>query len=57
MATGDIVATLVINGLGFASTHYYLFINFFKNKALKILLKQGRTQEHFNKHHIDRIMD
>lgn len=57
LTAGDVVAGLVINGLGFASRPLMLAPQFFESKALEILIKPGVKPEHFNRHKIGRTLD
>jgi transposase len=57
LRTGDVVAGLVINGLGFASRPLMLAPQFFESKAIDLLIKPGITPEHFNRHKIGRTLD
>lgn len=57
LTTGDIVAGMIINGLGFASRPLMLTPQFFENKALALLIKPDIKPEHFNRHRIGRAFD
>jgi transposase len=57
LTTGDIVGGIVINGLGFASRPLMLSPQFFENKELNLLIKNGAKAEHFNRHKIGRVLD
>jgi len=57
LTTGDVVAGMIINGLGFASRPLMLSPQFFENKALNLLIKPGVRAEHFNRHRIGRALD
>ena len=57
LTTGDIVAGMVINGLGFASRPLMLAPQFFENKPLEMLIKPNITADHFNRHRIGRALD
>jgi transposase len=57
LSTGDVVAGMIINGLGFASRPLMLTPQFFEGKALELLIKPGVNSEHFNRHRIGRALD
>src|ERR1700722_4247119 len=57
LTNGQIVAGLVINGLGFASRPLMLSPQFFEGKALEILFEPGIKAEHFNRRRIGRALD
>jgi transposase len=49
MSTGEAIAGMIINGLGFSDRPLTLTPQFFENKALGLLLRQGTKAEHFNR--------
>lgn len=54
---GEIVAGMILNGLGFISRPLMLTPQFFENKALDVLVNKGIQPEHFNRHKIGRVLD
>lgn len=54
---GEIVAGMILNGLGFVGRPLMLTPQFFENKALEVLIRKGIKHEHFNRHKIGRVLD
>lgn len=57
ITAGEAVAGMILNGLGFVSRPLMLTPQFFENKALDCLLREGVTPEHFNRHKLGRVFD
>ena len=57
ITTGEAVAAMVINGLGYASRVLTLTPQFFETKALNSLIKDGVNPEHFNRFKLGRALD
>ena len=54
---GEIVAGMILNGLGFLSKPLMLSPLFFETKALGILIRRGVVPGQFNRHKIGRVLD
>jgi transposase len=57
ISAGEVIAGMILNGLGFVSRPLMLTPQFFENKALEILFRDGVEAEHFNRHKIGRVLD
>lgn len=57
ISAGEVVAGMIFNGLGFVSRPLMLAPQFFENKALDILIRDGVKAEDFNRHKIGRVLD
>ena len=57
ISPGNIVAGMIINGLGFTSKPLSLTPIFFENKALELLFRPGVTADLFNRSKLSRILD
>ena len=57
ISSGEVIAGMILNGLGFVSRPLMLTPQFFENKALEVLFRPGITPDHFNRHKIGRVMD
>jgi transposase len=57
VTAGEIIAGMILNGLGFIGRPLMLTPQFFENKALEILIRKGITHDHFNRHKIGRVLD
>jgi transposase len=57
ISSGEVIAGMIMNGLGFVSRPLMLTPQFFENKALEVLVKEGVKAEHFNRHKIGRVLD
>ena len=54
---GEAVAGMILNGLGFANRPLSLTPQFFANKPLDLLLREGITAEMFNRFKLGRTLD
>lgn len=57
ITTGEAVAGMVLNGLGFANRPLTLMPEFFQNKSLDILFREGVEAKHFNRFKLGRALD
>ncbi len=57
ISKGEVVAGMIMNGLGFVSRPLMLTPQFFENKALEVLFKDGVEADYFNRHKIGRVLD
>ena len=57
ISSGEVIAGMILNGLGFVSRPLMLTPQFFENKALSVLIREGITSDHFNRHKIGRVLD
>lgn len=57
ISTGEAVAAMIINGLGFTTKPLCLTPEFFTNKPLELLFRQGVEAEHFNRSKLGRVLD
>jgi transposase len=57
ISAGEVIAGMILNGLGFVSRPLMLTPQFFENKALEVLIRKGMIPDHFNRHKIGRILD
>lgn len=57
ITTGEAIAGMILNGLGFMNKPLSLTPQFFKNKPLDILFREGITAEHFNRFKLGRSLD
>lgn len=57
ITTGEAVAGMILNGLGFSSRPMTLTPQFFENKPLEILFRPQVTCEHFNRFKLGRSLD
>lgn len=57
ITTGEAIAAMIINGLGFSDRPLSLTPQFFENKPLDKLLRQGITAEHLNRFKLGRSLD
>lgn len=57
ITAGEAVAGMVINGLGFSDRPTSLTPQFFENKALDLLFREGVKAEHFNRFKLGRSLD
>lgn len=55
--TGEVVKAIILNGLGFVSRPLYLFPDFFQDKAIEHLIKEGIKASDLNDDKIGRVMD
>ena len=57
ISTGEAVAGMIINGLGFSDRPISLTPQFFENKALEKLFRPAVSCEHFNRFKLGRVLD
>ncbi|MBF0229985.1 MAG: DUF4277 domain-containing protein [Desulfamplus sp.] len=57
ISTGEAVAGMIINGLGFTQLPMSLTPKFFENKPLEILFREGVEASHFNRFKLGRALD
>jgi transposase len=57
VTTGEAVAAMIINGLGFSNRPLYLTPQFFENKPMALLFREGVEAEHFNRSKLGRSLD
>lgn len=57
ISSGEVIAGMIMNGLGFVSRPLMLTPQFFENKALEVLVRDGVKAEHFNRHKIGSALD
>ncbi|MBF0204951.1 MAG: IS1634 family transposase, partial [Desulfamplus sp.] len=57
ISTGEAIAGMIINGLGFTQLPMSLTPRFFENKPLDILFRDGIEASHFNRFKLGRALD
>ncbi len=57
ITTGEAIAGMLLNGLGFTSRPMYLSPQFFENKPLSILFREGVKAAHLNRFKLSRSLD
>ena len=57
ISTGEAIAGMIINGLGFSDRPMSLTPQFFQNKAMEQLFRKGVTADDFNRHKLGRALD
>ena len=57
ISAGEVVAGMILNGLGFVSRPLMLTPQFFENKPLDLLIRKEVEAKHFNRHKIGRVLD
>jgi len=57
ITTGEAVAGMILNGLGFSDRPMSLTPQFFENKSMEVLFRQGVMAEHFNRFKLGRSLD
>jgi transposase len=57
ISAGEVIAGMILNGLGFVSRPLMLTPQFFETKPLNILIREGVEATHFNRHKIGRVLD
>lgn len=57
ISCGEAIAAMIINGLGFSDRPLTLTPQFFENKALTSLFREGINAEHFNRFKLGRALD
>src|SRR5665811_74184 len=57
ITTGEAIAGMIINGLGFTSKPLSLTPKFFETKAVDALFRPGVQAKHFNRHKLGKVLD
>jgi transposase len=57
ISTGEAIAGMIINGLGFSDRPLSLTPQFFESKAMEELFREGVAAEHFNRFKLGRALD
>ncbi|WP_425430026.1 IS1634 family transposase, partial [Desulfamplus magnetovallimortis] len=57
ISTGEAIAGMILNGLGFTQLPMSLTPKFFENKPLDILFREGIEASHFNRFKLGRALD
>lgn len=57
ISTGEAVAGMIINGLGFSDRPMTLTPQFFQSKAMEVLFRKGVTPDMFNRFKLGRALD
>lgn len=57
ISTGEAVAGIILNGLGFSDRPISLAPQFFSNKPVELLFREGVLAEHFNRFKLGRSLD
>ena len=57
ITTGEAVAAMIINGLGFSNRPLYLTPQFFENKPMALLFREGVEAQHFNRSKLGRSLE
>jgi len=57
ISSGEAVAAMILNGLGFTSKPLSLTPKFFQHKPLELLFRKGVKAEHFNRSKLGRVLD
>ena len=57
ISTGEAVAGMIINGLGFSNRPISLTPQFFENKPLEVLFREDVSAKHFNRFKLGRSLD
>ncbi|SCA62870.1 hypothetical protein SCG7086_AE_00340, partial [Chlamydiales bacterium SCGC AG-110-P3] len=57
ISTGEAIAGMILNGLGFSNRPMTLTPQFFENKALEKLFREGVKADHFNRFKLGRSLD
>ncbi len=57
ITTGEAVAGMILNGLGFANRPLTLMPEFFENKSLDLLFREGVEAKYFNRFKLGRALD
>ena len=57
ITTGEAIAAMIMNGLGFSDRPLYLTPQFFEEKPLEHLFRPGLKSEHFNRFKLGRSLD
>jgi len=57
ISTGEAIAGMILNGLGFSDRPLSLTPQFFENKPMEVLFRTGVLAEHFNRFKLGRSLD
>ena len=57
ITTGEAIEGMILNGLGFSDRPISLTPQFFENKPLDVLFREGVRPEYFNRFKLGRILD
>src|SRR5947199_7822031 len=57
ITTGEAIAGMILNGLGFSDRPMSLTPQFFANKPVGLLFRDGVSAEHFNRFKLGRSLD
>jgi len=57
ITTGEAIAGMILNGLGFSNRPLSLTPQFFENKPLELLFRDGVHPAHFNRFKLGRSLD
>lgn len=57
ITTGEAIAGMILNGLGFSDRPISLTPQFFENKPLEVLFREGVNAQHFNRFKLGRSLD
>jgi transposase len=57
ISTGEAIAGMIINGLGFSDRPLSLTPQFFESKAMETLFREGVEADHFNRFKLGRALD
>lgn len=57
ITSGEAIAGMIINGLGFVDSPLMLTPQFFEHKALNLLIGPNVTPDDFNRHKLGRVLD
>jgi transposase len=57
ITTGEAIAGMILNGLGFSDRPLSLTPQFFQNKPLSVLFREGVESDHFNRFKLGRSLD
>ena len=57
ISTGEAIAGMILNGLGFSNRPLSLTPQFFENKPLDVLIREGVSAAHFNRFKLGRSLD
>ena len=57
ITTGEAIAGMILNGLGFSNRPLSLTPQFFQNKPLDVLFREGVKADHFNRFKLGRSLD
>ena len=57
VTTGEAIAAMILNGLGFTSQPLYMTPRFFESKPVEELFRKGVSADHFNRFKLGRALD